>query len=144
MHTRQRLFQARTTPSRPTPFERIGGIMITVYHNPRCSKSREALALVEGSPAVGGSDLQIIEYLKTPPTLADLKRLHNLLGVPVREMIRSNETEYAELGLADAAMTDDALLAVVAAHPKLLQRPIVVNGDKAVIARPPELASQVL
>ncbi|WP_301236824.1 arsenate reductase (glutaredoxin) [Pandoraea cepalis] len=118
--------------------------MITVYHNPRCSKSREALALVEGSPAVGGSDLQIIEYLKTPPTLADLKRLHNLLGVPVREMIRSNETEYAELGLADAAMTDDALLAVVAAHPKLLQRPIVVNGDKAVIARPPELASQVL
>lgn len=118
--------------------------MITVYHNPRCSKSREALALVEGSPVVGGSDLQIIEYLKTPPTLADLKRLHKLLGVPVREMIRSNETEYAELGLADAAMTDDALLAAVAAHPKLLQRPIVVNGDKAVIARPPELAGQVL
>ncbi|VVE19637.1 arsenate reductase [Pandoraea eparura] len=118
--------------------------MITVYHNPRCSKSREALALVEGSPAVGGSDLQIIEYLKTPPTLADLKRLHKLLGVPVREMIRSNEAEYAELGLADAAMTDDALLAAVAAHPKLLQRPIVVNGDKAVIARPPELANDVL
>lgn len=118
--------------------------MITVYHNPRCSKSREALALVEGSPAVGGSDLQIIEYLKTPPTLADLKRLHKLLGVPVREMIRSNEAEYAELGLADAAMTDDALLAAVAAHPKLLQRPIVVNGDNAVIARPPELANDVL
>ena len=118
--------------------------MITVYHNPRCSKSREALALVEGSPAVGGSDLKIIEYLKTPPTLADLKRLHNLLGVPVREMIRSNETEYAELGLGDTAMTDDALLDAVATHPKLLQRPIVVNGDKAVIARPPELASQVL
>jgi arsenate reductase len=118
--------------------------MITVYHNPRCSKSREALALVEGSPAVGGSDLQIIEYLKTPPTLADLKRLHKLLGVPVREMIRGNEAEYAELGLADAAMTDDALLAAVAAHPKLLQRPIVVNGDKAVIARPPELANDVL
>lgn len=118
--------------------------MITVYHNPRCSKSREALALVEGAPAVGGGDLQIIEYLKTPPTLADLKRLHNLLGVPVREMIRSNETEYTELGLADTTMTEDALLAAVAAHPKLLQRPIVVNGDKAVIARPPELASQVL
>ncbi|MFJ2995264.1 arsenate reductase (glutaredoxin) [Pandoraea sp. NPDC087047] len=118
--------------------------MITVYHNPRCSKSREALALVEGSPAVGGSDLQIIEYLKTPPTLAELKRLHKLLGVPVREMIRSNETEFAELGLADTALTDDALLAAVAKHPKLLQRPIVVNGDKAVIARPPELANDVL
>ena len=118
--------------------------MITVYHNPRCSKSREALALVEGSPDVGGSDLQVIEYLKTPPTLADLKRLHRLLGVPVREMIRSNETEYAELGLADAALTDDALLEAVAHHPKLLQRPIVVNGTKAVIARPPSLANSVL
>ncbi|VVE89001.1 arsenate reductase (glutaredoxin) [Pandoraea bronchicola] len=118
--------------------------MITVYHNPRCSKSREALALVEGSSAVGGSDLQIIEYLKTPPKLAELKRLHTLLDVPVREMIRSNEAEYAALGLADTALTDDALLAAVAEHPKLLQRPIVVNGDKAVIARPPELASSVL
>ena len=118
--------------------------MITVYHNPRCSKSREALALVEGSSAVGGSDLQIIEYLKTPPTLAELKRLHKLLGVPVRDMIRSNETEFAELGLADTALSDDALLAAVAKHPKLLQRPIVVNGNKAVIARPPELANDVL
>ncbi|WP_353191866.1 arsenate reductase (glutaredoxin) [Pandoraea pnomenusa] len=118
--------------------------MITVYHNPRCSKSREALALVEGSPDVGGSDLQIIEYLKTPPTVAELKRLHKLLGVPVRDMIRSNEAEYAELGLADASLSDDALLGAIAKHPKLLQRPIVVNGDKAVIARPPELANNVL
>ncbi|VVE66038.1 arsenate reductase (glutaredoxin) [Pandoraea anapnoica] len=116
--------------------------MITVYHNPRCSKSREALALVEGSPA--GHDLQIVEYLKTPPTLAELKRLHQLLGMPVREMIRSNETEFAELGLGDTALSDDALLAAVARHPKLLQRPIVVNGNKAVIARPPELVSSVL
>jgi len=130
--------------SRRALFVRNGVTMITVYHNPRCSKSREALALVEGSSAVGGSDLQIIEYLKTPPTLAELKRLHKLLGVPVREMIRSNEAEYAELGLADTALTDDALLAAVAKHPKLLQRPIVVNGDKAVIARPPELANNVL
>jgi arsenate reductase len=116
--------------------------MITVYHNPRCSKSREALALVEHSPA--GGDLQIIEYLKTPPTLADLKALHKLLGVPVREMIRSNETEFSELGLADASLGDDALLAAVAEHPKLLQRPIVVNDKKAVIARPPELVNDVL
>ncbi|AJC20366.1 arsenate reductase (glutaredoxin) [Pandoraea pulmonicola] len=118
--------------------------MITVYHNPRCSKSREALALVEGSPSVGGGDLQIIEYLKTPPTLADLKRLHKLLDVPVREMIRSNETEYTELGLNDPSLTDGELLAAIAKHPKLLQRPIVVNGDKAVIARPPALANDVL
>lgn len=116
--------------------------MITVYHNPRCSKSREALALVEGSLA--GKPLQIIEYLKTPPTLADLKHLHTLLGVPVREMLRSNETEFAELGLADTALSDDELLAAVAEHPKLLQRPIVVNGKKAVIARPPELVNGVL
>ncbi|MGC7405586.1 arsenate reductase (glutaredoxin) [Pandoraea pneumonica] len=118
--------------------------MITVYHNPRCSKSREALALVEGSPAVGGSDLQIIEYLKTPPKAAELKRLQKLLGVPVRDMIRSNETEYTELGLSDKELTDDELLAAIAKHPKLLQRPIVVNGDKAVIARPPELVNEVL
>ncbi|WP_287497142.1 arsenate reductase (glutaredoxin) [Pandoraea sp. CB10b_02] len=118
--------------------------MITVYHNPRCSKSREALALVEGSPSVAGGDLQIIEYLKTPPTLAELKRLHKLLGVPVRDMIRSNETEYTELGLNDASLTDSELLAAIARHPKLLQRPIVVNGDKAVIARPPALANEVL
>ncbi|VVE02606.1 arsenate reductase (glutaredoxin) [Pandoraea anhela] len=116
--------------------------MITVYHNPRCSKSREALALVEGSPA--GGDLQVVEYLKTPPTLADLKRLHKLLGVPVRDMIRSNETEFAELGLADTGLSDDDLLAAVAAHPKLLQRPVVVNGKKAVIARPPERVNDVL
>ncbi|AKM30456.1 arsenate reductase (glutaredoxin) [Pandoraea faecigallinarum] len=116
--------------------------MITVYHNPRCSKSREALALVEGSPA--GRELQVIEYLKTPPTLADLKGLHKLLGVPVREMIRSNEAEFEALGLADTALGDDALLAAIAAHPKLLQRPIVVNGKKAVIARPSERAREVL
>lgn len=118
--------------------------MITIYHNPRCSKSREALALVVGSPAVGGSDVQIIEYLKTPPGVADLKRLHALLGVPVREMIRSNEAEYDELGLADTSLSDAKLLEAIAAHPKLLQRPIVVNGKRAVIARPPELVEQVL
>lgn len=117
--------------------------MVTIYHNPRCSKSREALALLEGSPAAGGG-VEIVEYLKTPPTLAQLQQLHKLLNVPVREMIRSGETEYAELGLSDTTLSDDKLLAAIAAHPKLLQRPIVINGKRAVIARPPTLVDNVL
>ncbi|GAB3630366.1 arsenate reductase [Pandoraea terrae] len=118
--------------------------MITMYHNPRCSKSREAYALLEAAHAAGGDAVTVIDYLKTPPTLDELKRLHKLLGVPVREMLRDGEDEYNTLGLADGSLADDALLAAVAAHPKLLQRPIVVHGKRAVIARPPERVREVL
>ncbi|MGH8127571.1 MAG: arsenate reductase (glutaredoxin) [Gammaproteobacteria bacterium] len=107
---------------------------ITLYHNPRCSKSRAALALLEE----GGDDIRVIEYLKTPPTAEQLERLAAQLNVPIREMMRSNEAVYKELGLGDAACNDDDLLSAIAKHPILLQRPIAVAGKRAVIGRPPE------
>lgn len=113
---------------------------VHLFHNPRCSKSREALALLQAR----GHQPQVIEYLKTPPDEGDLRTLLAQLGVPARELLRSGEAEYQALGLADASLTDTDLLRAIAAHPQLLQRPIVVRGDRAVIARPPELLLQLL
>ena len=103
-----------------------------IFHNPRCSKSREALALLQEA----GLAPEIIEYLKTPPDLGTLKALVRQLGLPVRELLRSSDALYAELGLADA--TDEQLIDALLHHPQLLQRPIVVRGEQALIARPPE------
>lgn len=103
-----------------------------IFHNPRCSKSREALALLQDA----GLAPEVIEYLKTPPDLGTLKALVRQLGLPVRELLRSGEALYAELGLADAS--DEQLLDALLHHPQLLQRPIVVRGEQALIARPPE------
>ncbi|HYC42043.1 MAG TPA: arsenate reductase (glutaredoxin) [Noviherbaspirillum sp.] len=116
--------------------------MITIYHNPRCSKSREALALVEAIAARRQLTVDVVEYLRTPPDLAQLSALQATLGCKVADMVRSNEDEYDAFGLAQA--DDGALLAAIAAHPKLLQRPIVVFGKRAVIARPPELVTSLL
>lgn len=118
--------------------------MITIYHNPRCSKSREALALVEAAGARLGEPVEVIEYLKTPPAAATLAGIHALTGGPVRALLRDGETVYAELGLANAGLSDAQLLDAVAANPILLQRPIVIRDGRAVIARPPELALAVL
>lgn len=107
---------------------------ITLYHNPRCSKSRAALALLEER----GLDVELIKYLKTPPDAARLHRLAGRLKLPVREMMRRNEDIYRELGLDDPALDDAALLRAIAEHPILLQRPIAVCGEQAVIGRPPE------
>lgn len=111
--------------------------MITIYHNPRCSKSRETLALVETLNPTGEA-INVVEYLKQPLTAAQLKVLHRQLGRPVRDMIRDNEAPYKDLNLADAALSDTQLYDAIAEHPILLQRPIVVHGDKAAIGRPPE------
>ena len=111
--------------------------MITFYHNPRCSKSREALAIVEKFTQAKGLALEIIDYQKTPLSLDQLHQLHRQLGGAVRDMVRTNEEEYAALNLALA--DDAALLAALANHPRLLQRPVVVFGERALIARPPEL-----
>jgi len=116
--------------------------MIKLYYNPRCSKSKEALGLLQERLPI--SAFQVREYLKKPLDLAELKTLQTLLGVPVRELLRSGEQAYWELDLANETKTDDELLAAIAAHPKLLQRPIVVSDDKALIARPPELLLQLL
>lgn len=115
--------------------------MITIYHNPRCSKSREALAMAEQFSNTHKLKLEVIDYQKTPLTLAQLQELHQTLGGPAGAMLRDNEPEYAELGLAQA--DDAALLAALAAHPKLLQRPIVVYRKRAVVARPPQLLEQL-
>ncbi|MGB7480462.1 MAG: arsenate reductase (glutaredoxin) [Burkholderiaceae bacterium] len=111
--------------------------MLTIYHNPRCSKSREALALVQQFGERHGQPPQVVEYLKTPPTLEQLRELQRQLGVPAQAMVRSNEAEYDSLQLAHA--DDETLLRAVAGCPKLLQRPIVVQRGRALIARPPEL-----
>jgi len=110
--------------------------MITIYHNPRCSKSRETLALVQDIATREQVQLHVVDYLKNAPNIQQLQILQKQLALPLRDMVRDNEEEYAALGLEDA---DEAgLLAALSAHPKLLQRPIVVYGERARIGRPPQ------
>ena len=107
---------------------------VTIYHNPRCSKSRQTLALIEEK----GVKPKIVKYLETPPTAAELKRVLKKLGLKPRDILRSGEARYAELGLKDPTLKDDALIAAMVENPILIERPIVVNGDKAALGRPPE------
>lgn len=116
--------------------------MITIYHNPRCSKSREALALAQQFADANHLPLEVIDYQTTPLTLPQLSTLAQQLDAPVRDMVRNNETEYAELGLGHA--DDAALLQALASHPQLLQRAIVVYRNRAVIGRPPERVHDLL
>lgn len=109
-----------------------------IYHNPRCSKSREALALLEAQAQTLGEPLERIDYLSTPPSLAQLQALQALLGLPARELLRSGEPEFEALQLGNPALSETELLAAIAAQPRLLQRPIVVRNGRALIARPPE------
>ncbi|MFC3624736.1 arsenate reductase (glutaredoxin) [Vogesella amnigena] len=108
--------------------------MLRYYHNPRCSKSREGLQLLQDR----GAELQVIEYLKTPPSAEELRHILVLLGIPARELLRSKEEEYQALGLADTSLDDDALIAAMLAHPRLIERPIAVSDTAAAIGRPPE------
>ncbi|OAJ53932.1 arsenate reductase (glutaredoxin) [Paraburkholderia ginsengiterrae] len=112
--------------------------MITIYHNPRCSKSRATCELITGTYNNANEATEIVEYLKQPLTAAQLQQLNAQLGCPVREMIRDTEAEYKEFNLSDAALTDAQLYEALAKHPILLQRPIVVRNGRAVIGRPPE------
>lgn len=108
---------------------------ITIFHNPRCSKSRETLSLLQEK----GISPTIVAYLEQAPSPAELKTLLTHLGFDdARKLMRKNEAEYAELGLDDPALDQDALIAAMAAHPRLIERPIVINGEKAAIGRPPE------
>jgi arsenate reductase len=115
---------------------------ITIYHNPRCSKSRETLALVEQFANEHRKTLTVVDYLKTPPTLAQLEEIRRQLGLPARDMVRDKEQEFATLGLEDA--DDAALLGAVSRCPKLLQRPVVVYRGRAAIGRPPEKVKALL
>lgn len=112
-------------------------MMITIYHNPRCSKSRETLALVETLNTTG-TPVNVVEYLKTPPTVEELEALHRQLGRPVRDMLRDGEEPFKTLDLARADLTDAQAYEAIASHPILLQRPIVIYRGKAAIGRPPE------
>ncbi len=113
---------------------------MTLYHNPRCSKSRGALELLEAR----GLQPQVVRYLETPPSAAELRALLARLGYGARQLLRSGEEEYQTLGLADPALDDEALIAAMVAHPRLIERPILVVGDKAVVGRPPERVLELL
>lgn len=115
-------------------------MVTTIYHNPRCSKSRQTLALLEER----GISPRIVEYLKTPPSAAELKTILKRLGLRPRDLMRKGEPLYAELGLKDRDLDDDALIALMVANPMLIERPIVVRGGKAAIGRPPESVLEIL
>lgn len=106
----------------------------TIYHNPRCSKSRQTLQLLEEH----GVAPDIVLYLDNPPSKKQLKTLLGQLGMAARDLLRKSEDEYRELGLSDSALSDEKLLDAMVAHPKLIERPIVVHGVRAVLGRPPE------
>ncbi|HEY3600020.1 MAG TPA: arsenate reductase (glutaredoxin) [Paraburkholderia sp.] len=112
--------------------------MITIYHNPRCSKSRGACDLIANTCNRSNEPVRIIEYLRKPLTVEQLKELKKMLGCSVREMLRDTEDEYEQLGPGAAELTDDQLYQAIAKHPILLQRPIIVRDGRAVIGRPPE------
>lgn len=114
--------------------------MVRIYHNNRCSKSRATLALLEEH----GSEVEVVNYLDTPPSAAELVQLLKQLGMTARELLRTGEAEYQSLGLDDPALDDDALIAAMVAHPKLIERPIVVANGKAVLGRPPEAVLAIL
>ncbi|WP_407730248.1 arsenate reductase (glutaredoxin) [Pseudomonas helleri] len=113
---------------------------LTLYHNPRCSKSRAALEILEAR----GLAPTVVRYLDTPLEATQLRSLQGKLGLSARQLLRSGEDEYKALNLADTSLSDEQLIAAMAAHPKLIERPILVAGDKAVIGRPPEKVLEIL
>ena len=106
----------------------------TIYHNPRCSKSRQTLELLNER----GIDLEVVDYLTAPLSTQALQTLSQKLRVSVVDMMRTKEQVFKELELGDTGVTDDQLLQAISQNPILLERPIVVGGDRAVIGRPPE------
>lgn len=113
---------------------------ITIYHNPSCGTSRNTLALIRNS----GVEPEVIEYLKNPPTKANLQDLLKAIGISVRELLREKGTPYAELGLNDAKWTDDELLDFVVQHPILMNRPVVVTPLGTRLCRPSEAVLDIL
>lgn len=107
---------------------------IKIYHNPNCSKSRASLALLEENDIKP----EIIYYLESPPSSDELKQLLAKLGMGIHDILRKSEDEYDELGLDNESLSDEIIFDFVTKHPKLLQRPIVVKGERAIIGRPPE------
>ncbi|HXH72602.1 MAG TPA: arsenate reductase (glutaredoxin) [Mariprofundaceae bacterium] len=112
---------------------------VIIYHNPRCSKSRQALTLLEQE----GIQPVVIEYLKTPPSAAELDRILTALGRQPEELLRKGEDEYKE-HFKDKSLSRAEMIALMVKHPKVIERPIVVNGDKVALGRPPEDVLEVI
>ncbi len=113
---------------------------VTIYHNPRCSKSRQTLSLLEEK----GIKPEIIEYLQSPPSPDDLKNILKKLGLSARELMRKNEDAYEENGLDDDSLSDDDLINAMINNPILIERPIVLSNDMAAIGRPPENILEII
>ena len=112
-----------------------------IYHNPRCSKSRQTLQLLEEQ----GVQPEIIEYLKTPPSESELKAILKALDMSPRDLMRKGEAQYKENNLADESLSDEQLIAAMLEHPKLIERPIVVTSDKKyALGRPPESVLDII
>ena len=111
---------------------------VTIYHNPRCSKSRQTMALLQDR----GIEPTVIEYLNTPPNAAELKRILGMLGIAPRQLMRRKEAREASLD--DEGLSDDALIEGMAANPMVIERPIVIKGGKAALGRPPEQVLDIL
>ena len=111
-----------------------------IYHNPRCSKSRQTLQLLEEhqiSP-------EVVEYLNSPPSKEELSEILSMLGLAPRQLMRTKEAEYKELGLDDESLSREQLIEAMVATPKLIERPIVINNGKAAIGRPPETVLDII
>lgn len=113
---------------------------LTLYHNPRCSKSRAALQLLEAR----GLQPTVLRYLDTPPSAVELQDLLRKLELSARQLLRIGEDDYQALNLADATLTEEQLIEAMATHPKLIERPILVVGARAMIGRPPEKILELL
>lgn len=113
---------------------------ITIYHNPRCSKSRQTLTLLQDK----GLEPEVVEYLKTPPSAEQLDAVLKQLRLEPRQLMRRKEAPYKDLGLDDPGLDRAALIAAMVANPILIERPIVVTGGKAALGRPPEAVLEIL
>jgi len=113
---------------------------ITIYHNPRCSKSRATLELLQSE----GHQPTVVEYLNTPPTTTTLAAILDMLGLEPRDLMRTHEKEYAAAGLDDPQLGRAELIAAMVEHPRLIQRPIVVTDGEAALGRPPENVLKIL
>jgi arsenate reductase len=117
-----------------------GEMRVVIYHNPACGTSRKVLARLKEA----GLEPEVVNYLKTPPDTKTMKNLLKSMGKPVRDILRKRGTPYDELGLGDSSVTDETIFTAIAAHPILIERPIVVVGDKAALCRPPEVVEKLL
>ena len=113
---------------------------VTIFHNPRCSKSRQTLSLIQEK----NIDINIIEYLKTPPDISQLKQILKQLGYEPRQLIRKSEQIYKDLDLGNENKTAEDLVIAMAQNPILIERPIVLSGEKAAVGRPPESVLNIL